>query len=165
MEDPMAGWAVLSEILKPAGLMKIGLYSRTARSHVTRLREKYSHRYKTVSDTEILAFRHNVELKNDPDYAKLTEWGDFYTMSSLRDYIFHVQEHQFGIVELINSLRKLNLEFCGFTFDDISIKHSFGVRFPSVGDQLDLAKWELFEKENPFTFSAMYQFWCQKKIT
>ena len=32
--DPMAGWRVLVDLLRPGGFMKIGLYSETARQHV-----------------------------------------------------------------------------------------------------------------------------------
>ena len=32
--DPMAGWRVLVDLLRPGGLMKIGLLSKTARQHV-----------------------------------------------------------------------------------------------------------------------------------
>ena len=33
MDDPMAGWKVLTDCLKPGGLMKIGLYSELAREY------------------------------------------------------------------------------------------------------------------------------------
>tara|TARA_B100000787_G_scaffold93930_1_gene69343 strand:+ start:154 stop:381 length:228 start_codon:yes stop_codon:yes gene_type:complete len=34
MDDPMAGWKVLTDCLKPAGLMNLGLYSELARPHI-----------------------------------------------------------------------------------------------------------------------------------
>jgi tetratricopeptide (TPR) repeat protein/SAM-dependent methyltransferase len=40
MADPVAGWRVLTGLLKPGGTMKIGLYSEAARRPVVRAREK-----------------------------------------------------------------------------------------------------------------------------
>ena len=46
MEDPVAGWRVLTDCLKPGGLMKIGLYSELAREHIVEIRQEtvsYTH--------------------------------------------------------------------------------------------------------------------------
>ena len=40
MEDPMAGWKVLTDCLKPGGLMKIGLYSELARKNIVQMRHE-----------------------------------------------------------------------------------------------------------------------------
>ena len=39
MEDPIEGWRSLVDVLKPSGLMKIGLYSNLARRHIDDARE------------------------------------------------------------------------------------------------------------------------------
>ena len=40
MDEPMAGWNVLVDLLKPGGLMKIGLYSELARQHIVEVRKE-----------------------------------------------------------------------------------------------------------------------------
>ena len=40
MDEPMAGWKVIVDLLKPGGLMKIGLYSELARHHIVRVRKE-----------------------------------------------------------------------------------------------------------------------------
>ena len=40
MDDPMAGWRVLVDLLKPGGLMLIGLYSEFARHHIVEIRKE-----------------------------------------------------------------------------------------------------------------------------
>ena len=40
MDEPMAGWRVLTDLLKPSGLMKIGLYSELARQHIAEVRKE-----------------------------------------------------------------------------------------------------------------------------
>ena len=42
MDEPMAGWRTLTDLLKPSGLMKIGLYSDLARQHIAKI-DKKSH--------------------------------------------------------------------------------------------------------------------------
>ena len=39
LADPVAGWRILCSLLRPGGLMRIGLYSEQARRHVVRARE------------------------------------------------------------------------------------------------------------------------------
>ena len=34
LEDPISGWNSLNSLLKPGGIMKIGLYSKLAREHI-----------------------------------------------------------------------------------------------------------------------------------
>ena len=58
-------------------------------------------------------------------------------------------------------MSKLGLSFCGFTVDD-EIKRMFKIQNKNLNDEYDLEKWRFFEEANPNTFSAMYQFWCQK---
>ena len=38
MKEPITGWQILSNILKPHGLLMIGLYSEKARQHIKRIR-------------------------------------------------------------------------------------------------------------------------------
>ena len=38
MKNPLLGWQILSQILKPNGLLMIGLYSSKARTHIKELR-------------------------------------------------------------------------------------------------------------------------------
>ena len=39
---------------------------------------------------------------------------------------------------------------------------AIGHRFPTDRAMTDLTCWDLFESENPATFTRMYQFWVQK---
>jgi tetratricopeptide (TPR) repeat protein/SAM-dependent methyltransferase len=162
LRNPIDGWRVLVKILKPGGLMRIGLYSQNARRHIERFRDKYSMNKEHVTTSEIRAFRRTILSMSNSDYKKLCQAPDFYTTSSLRDLVFHVQEHRFNTFELDNMLGELGLEFCGFVFDDSRLIDQFEQRFPGIGSKRDLKKWGVFEEENPLVFSAMYQFYCQK---
>ena len=161
MDDPMAGWRVLTDLLNSSGLMKIGLYSELARHHVVRIREEIVVKGLEISDDEIRQFRRSLIESPAEHHQRLTSFYDFFTLSSLRDLIFHVQEHRFTLPQIQICLDELGLKFCGFESPEMvaNFKKSFG----EEADTCDLLLWHQFEKQNPKTFLGMYQFWCQKR--
>ena len=161
MKNPMAGWQVLKNCLKPGGLMKIGLYSELAREYVVRTRNEISEKKIGTTNFEIKSFRNSVTKLSKSHHHDLIKIVDFYDLSSFRDLVFHAQEHRFTIKQIRDHLFKLGLSFCGFIVDD-EIKRRFIIQNKNLNDEYDLEKWRFFEEANPNTFSAMYQFWCQK---
>ena len=87
--------------------------------------------------------------------------SDLFTISACRDLLFHVQEHPVSLTEIERFLQENKLVFLGF---DVSadVVQSYRTRFPGDRAATNLAKWQLFENENPDTFVGMYQFWIQK---
>ena len=160
MDDPLVGWKILTDCLKPGGLMKVGLYSELARQHIVKMREEINQLGLGSSDEDMKAFRELV-IKSDEEHHKLILNAiDFYSTSMFRDLLFHVQEHRFTIPRIRDYLDELGLFFCGF--ESAPIVESF-TRINGASDALyDLQKWEVYENDNPRTFAGMYQFWCQK---
>ena len=60
-----------------------------------------------------------------------TDSSDFYSVSSIRDLIFHVQEHRFTLLQISKILKDLNLEFLGFIYPNPFMKEKFSKLFPS----------------------------------
>ena len=100
MDDPVAGWRVLVDCLKPGGLMKVGLYSELARQSVVKFRSKIAQSTSLPTKNDIRAFRAEIVKSQDAFSKQLKSWGDFYGMSEFRDLIFHVQEHRFTLQQL-----------------------------------------------------------------
>ena len=160
MSDPMAGWKVLTDCLKVGGLLKIGLYSELARQPIAKVRQQISQSNIESTDDAMKLFRNNV-IKSDKEHLELLlNSDDFYSLSTLRDLIFHVQEHRFTIPEIKERLSELDLKFCGFEVDKIN--EDFELKNIGKDDPYDLDKWNTYEKANPQAFVGMYQFWCQK---
>ena len=160
MGDPMAGWQVLTACLNPGGLMKIGLYSELSRQHVVKMREEIGQSGIRPSDDAMKLFRSDV-INSDKRHHKLILLSpDFHSLSTLRDLLFHVQEHRFTIPQIKDCLSKLGLKFCGFEAN--KIVSDFKLTNAGTDDPYDLDKWDLYEKDNPRSFAGMYQFWCQK---
>lgn len=160
MADPMAGWKILTGLLKPGGLMKIGLYSELARSDIVSVRKEIAAMNVGTSNAEMRAFRQAVATSNEKDHRRLAERADFHSLSNLRDLIFHVQEHRFTLPQIAKCLEELGLVFSGF--ENRFFVSDFRAHYGCDSDIYDLELWDRFEEGNPGTFAGMYQFWCQK---
>jgi len=160
MDEPMAGWRVLVDLLKPGGLMKIGLYSELARHHIVEIRKEISELRIGTSEADIRKFRQSLAESNEEQHQLLTMSSDFYSLSMLKDLIFHVQEHRFTLQQIKNCLDELGLKFCGFENKDVI--SNFRELHMNEADIYDLELWHQFEERNPQAFIGMYEFWCQK---
>jgi SAM-dependent methyltransferase len=160
MDDPMAGWRVLTDCLESDGLMSIGLYSELARQNILKMWEEISQSEIGSSNDAIKLFRNDVINSDKTHHEQILTSGDFYSLSAVRDLLFHVQEHRFTIRQIKDCLSELGLKFCGFESD--KIVKNFKLTNTGIDDPYDLDKWDLYEKNNPSAFTGMYQFWCQK---
>ena len=161
MAKPMAGWRILTNLLHPGGLMRIGLYSELAQKHILEAQKEITLMKIGASKSEMREFRQIILDSNNKNNQRLIKSYDFFSLSMFRDLIFHVQDHRFNIPQIKNCLDELNLKFCGFTTKDaISNLKKFRGK---DADIYDLELWHQYEKNNPQTFTEMYQFWCQKK--
>ena len=77
MDEPMAGWRVLVNLLKPGGLMRIGLYSELARNDIVKVREKITALKVGTSAAEIRNFRQSLAESHDEYNQRLRTWNDF----------------------------------------------------------------------------------------
>ena len=160
MDDPVAGWRVLTDCLKTGGLMKVGLYSELARQNIVKMRQEISKAGIGSSDAAMKSFRTTVMTSDQKHHQKILNSGDFYSLSTLKDLLFHVQEHRFTIPQIQDCLSELGLEFCGFEAGK-TVTH-FKLTNTGAGDPYDLDRWQAYEEANPDAFARMYQFWCQK---
>lgn len=160
MDNPMAGWRALTNCLKPGGLMNIGLYSQLARQDIVKVREEICELNTGLNLKEMKTFRHTLIESDKYHHKSIRNITDFYTLSTLRDLLFHVQEHRFTVPEIKNCLQNLGLKFCGFEGAELISK--FKQFNGNEANIYDLDKWQAYEQANPYAFIEMYRFWCQK---
>ncbi len=163
MDDPEKGLAVLKNILKPNGEMRLALYSETARKEIVQARDYIAQQGYTQSKADIRQFRHDIlkqAFQSDcPDFIKiLTQIPDFYTLSECRDLVFHVQEHRYSIPQLMDMLDRHDLEFISFNISQSNIKDKFLEHFPEENAILDPMKWHDYEQIESYIFAGMYDF-------
>ena len=162
LADPLAGWRVLLSILRPGGIMRVGLYSKLARSHIIAARAFIAERgYERTAD-DIRRFRQDLIGTGNEMASKIaSECRDFFSTSECRDLLFHRQEHRFTLPEIGSFLAECGLEFLGFEVEG-GFLQQFRRRFPGRKALTDLDAWNAFETENPHTFTGMYQFYVQR---
>lgn len=159
MADPFEGWRILLTLLRPGGLMHLGLYSEAGRRDVWAARKLIAdHRFESTPDD---IRRCRQELLETP-LASVTRFTDFFTTSECRDLLFHVQEARLSIPMLQAFIASHGLKFLGFEFGLPALQRYRGQFTSSGWAWTDLDRWHAFESENPDTFSGMYQFWIQK---
>lgn len=162
MKDPKAGWQVLHDLLKPKGLMRIALYSRHARWGINDARNVIKEKNIGSDSQSIKDFRTNVQghikyksIKN------LETFFDYYNLPECRDLLFHVQEHQYDLIEIKKILDDLGLEFLQFYLPEKEI-NKYKKQNKHDDSVTDLEAWAKWEEKNPNLFASMYTFWCRK---
>jgi len=163
--DPFAGWQVLVDLLRPEGIMKIGLYSDTARQEIicgqTLVAEKgYSNIPKDIRQCRQDVI--SMAKDGNQNMAGLCAIPNFFSLSECRDLLFHVQEHRFTLPKIETFLQSLKLKFLGFQFGDQYAPSKFKTIHQSKQELTSISLWHEFELMNPETFLGMYQFWCKK---
>lgn len=160
--DPLEGWRVLLGLLRPGGLMRIGLYSEVARRDVVRGRAFIAARNYGATTDDIRRCRQALMAAgSEDDFESLLGLSDFFSASACRDLLFHVQEHRMTLDGIDLFIRENGLQFLGFDIDR-HIVGEYNQRFPRDHAATNLQQWQLFEEKNPDTFRSMYQFWVQK---
>jgi len=160
LKEPLTGWRRLAGLLRPGGLMHVGLYSAAARRDINAARDLLGREGRDYSVAEVRRLRAEASGRAPGDELhNLANFSDFFSTSECRDLLFHVQEHQFSIPQIAEFLRASGFTFLGF---ETPARSSYLRRFPNDPTATNLANWAIFEAENPATFAAMYQFWIQK---
>ena len=83
-------------------------------------------------------------------------------MSECRYLLYGAQDNNLTIAQIEKMLNRFNLVFLGFIFKDNQVPAHYSECFPEDPNMRNLENWEIFEEENPDTFSECYDFWCQK---
>jgi 2-polyprenyl-3-methyl-5-hydroxy-6-metoxy-1,4-benzoquinol methylase/tetratricopeptide (TPR) repeat protein len=154
--DPSAGWQGLLSLLRPNGLMFIGLYSDTGRRSLSSARSLIAERgYRPVPE-DIRACRQDLIGR-----GWAPQFRDFSSTSGCRDLLFNVMEHRFDIPQIRHFVETHGLQFLGFEQLPPGALDQFRQRY-SEAASTDLGAWHSFEQEHPQTFANMYMFWVQK---
>ncbi|MEQ9448291.1 MAG: hypothetical protein RLN70_05195, partial [Rhodospirillaceae bacterium] len=170
-------WRALVNVLRPGGLMVVGLYSTTARQGVAAARQYVAKRNYKPDLSGIRRFRKDVldatrpprstldENARDLRDLKIAELTDFYSSSTCRDLIFHVQERGYSLHELPGIIEALGLRLLSLRIPSKQTLKKFRQQYPEPADAGKLDNWAAFERENPNTFAGMYNFVVQKPVS
>ena len=142
------------------GMIKVALYSKLARSDVSKIREEIDKAGVNTNGDEMRNFR-KLLIDSSEDHHKRVQFSDdFFCLSEFRDLLFHEHEHRFSLTEIKDAVVSQGLKFCGF--QNRQIVKLFEKNESNPDSIYNLESWHNFEKQNPSIFSGMYEFWCQK---
>jgi SAM-dependent methyltransferase len=172
MADPMKGWRILADKLRPGGVMQICLYSKIARGGIDKLRALAKGRYAPTRDGIATFRRDALAALREPTHplrpmmqdAGIATSHDFFATSTCRDLFFHPQETAYTVPELERMIADLGLIFRGFALPSPAYLNAYRSRFADDPQGLKLANWHRFEQENPPLFIRMYNFIVQKPL-
>ncbi|MBV1876252.1 MAG: class I SAM-dependent methyltransferase [Pseudomonadales bacterium] len=159
MQHPLAGLKKLLAVLKPEGLLSLGLYSEIARKNIINIRAQHDLSNIEPSIENIRMIRQQLFDSSETWYET---FKDFFSTAECRDLLFHRQELQFNLPQIKQILTEHQLEFLGFRLPAL-ISANYRHRFPTDPSMTNLDNWHQFEIDHPDTFLGMYQFHCQKR--
>lgn len=160
LEDPEKGLDILSQLLKPGGVMRIALYSERGRKSIVAARHAIAKGGYPSTPQGMRDFRRDMpDLLHPAEVADLTNFGDFYHMSMFRDFLFHEQEHRFDIPRIKRALAR-----SGLTFVKFGVKNATEAMYQKAhpDGKHTLERWHVLEQKNPSLFREMYFIWCLK---
>ena len=162
MEDPEAGWDIVSGLLKSGGFMRLCLYSELSRRSLLDAQNIIKKKGYSNSASDLKRFRHDARvLLKERDFKKIINIVDFYSLSEFRDLLFHVCEHQYTLPVIKEWLVHADMRFVSFYISG-DILQKYHKLFPQDKEAIDLDLWNEFEKKNPDTFIGMYRMLLQK---
>ena len=166
MERPEEGLAVLTGLMKPHGIMRLGLYSARVRGEFDGARKFVAeHSLPDTPEGVRTARKLIADLPAGDSIREAMESQDFFSISGLHDLVFNVHECSYTPLDLKQLLDDAGLELLGFDHPDPGVTIRYRARFPDDPAQTDLANWEAFEADFPGTFASMFVFWCRQKVT
>jgi 2-polyprenyl-3-methyl-5-hydroxy-6-metoxy-1,4-benzoquinol methylase len=136
---------------KPFGILRLGLYSATARADLKHIKQ-------FVKDNNYTA-----DLNGIRKFAWALGFSDFFSTSMCIDLLFHTHEISSTIPEIKQLLRKNNLKFIGFNFPYyLKYNEIYKTTFPDDPLMNNLNNWQKLEQMYPSMFASMFCFVVQK---
>lgn len=160
LEDPLAGWRTLNEVLLPGGTLKIGLYGKVARMHVAAMRDEIRKAGVPAEAAAMKRFRN--QLLTQTRYERWLDRlaaADFFFFSGFRDFLFHAIEHRFSVSEIRAIFEGLGLRFIGFEAHQLRKKYL--AMFPDDPRMNSLSNWRQFEMHYAVS-GALLTCWLSK---
>jgi tetratricopeptide (TPR) repeat protein/SAM-dependent methyltransferase len=162
MADPLAGLRVLVKLLRPRGLIHLGLYSESGRQPIVAARRFIAERGYAGTVADIRRCRQELMSEKPANLPDVAALGDFFSTSGCRDLLFHVAERRMTLPEIEAFLDAEGLALVGFQVEE-HVAARYRQAFPADTTMTNLANWHAFERRHAYVFSSMYLFWVRRR--
>ena len=165
MANPAQGLEVLAGLLRPEGLLFIGLYSEIGRRAVVEARAHIARGSFQDDPDGIRALRRSLMLDGAPPALDgvMSPASDFWTLSDCRDLLFHVNEHRFTLPQIGEMFSTAGLEFLGLQFGHAADRTRYLAQNARSGALRDLQALHHHEREHPEIFGDTYRLWARPR--
>jgi len=167
MADPAQGLQILAGLLRPRGLLFVGLYSEIGRRAVVEARAHIARAGYRDDPDGIRALRRSLMLDGAPPAlgGVMSPASDFWTLSDCRDLLFHVNEHRFTLPQIGEMFSAAGLEFLGVQFGHLADRTRYLAQNARSGALRDLQHLHRHELEHPEIFGDTYRLWARPRRT
>ena len=157
LRDPAEGLRALRALMAHDEGLKVAVYTESGRRGVVAaidLREAYQ---LAPTPEGIRTLRQIVAAQPEGHPAReILGYADFYSLSGVRDLVFHVMEHRYTLPSFAALADRAGLCIRQI-LAPVGWRERFLARFPQPGAAGDAEAWHRFEQENPGCFGSMYR--------
>jgi SAM-dependent methyltransferase len=154
---PEKGWAALTRLLNPGGIMRVMLYSALARLPVRACQARIADLARLPVDDDLLRAVRARLIAGQPN--DVTRSPDFFHLGGVHDLLLHRHEEVFDVPRIQRALGALNLKLLRMRLPQREAK-SYRAAYPLDRYCRDFLTLAAFERTHPRTFAGMYDFWC-----
>ncbi len=162
LPDPEKGWGALADALVPGGVMRVMLYSRTARLRIHAAQKIIADLAQLPVDADLLRTVRRRLIAQAPGLVAGSL--DFYTLAGIHDLLLHRQEVFFDVPRISAAIARVGLRLLAFSLPTRAKAERYRAENPADVLFRDIAAWAEMERREPLLFSQMYDFWCRKPM-
>ncbi len=162
LPDPVRGWGILSEVLAPAGVMRIMVYNKIARLRILGARKLLGDlMQKPIDDDLLRQVRGRIlQQREHPLAAWAVRSPDFATLAGTHDLLLHRHEDPFDLPGIERALARLRLRLLSFDLPTPVVEARYDAKFPHDRDHRDIKSWINFIGEDMGASWGNFNFWC-----
>lgn len=162
LADPLRALQQLLGVLRPGGLLRLGVYSQISR---TALDLPLLPPETRQDDAALRRWRWQWLQANAGASGKpLLQIQDFYQLGHCRDLLLHPREQAMRLPLLAAWFATLRLEVLGLELWDPRAYALYDRCFPDDPARCNLLHWHQLEQAHPHLFAQMYVFWLRKGL-
>jgi len=162
LPDPERGWRLLTEVLEPAGVMRIMVYNNVARLRILGARKLLGELMQKPIDDDLLRQVRGRLLRQraHPLAAHAVRSRDFATLAGSHDLLLHRHEDPFDPSRIKRALEALGLRLLAFDLPSPAAVAQYEAMFPADHARRNIDSWIAFAQQN---FSlGNFRFWCSQ---
>ena len=161
--DPRATWDTLASLLRPGGVMRVGLLSEPLHAMIAAVQDFAKQGNYLPNIEGVRQLRQNLlRLPADNGAAKAALSSDFFATGTCRALAFGLHHQRLTLPEIAAMLEGNYLELLGVEVPS-DIRQAFAKRFPDPAARTDLAAWHAFERAQANAFGLSFQLWLRKR--